>query len=162
MEAGEAFSQDVSQPQARRPTQHNGYRHPRQGRRGKAASLSHAGKGGKEDDDEHIVHRGPGENHLGDALVCAIALLHQPEHPGNDDRGGHRPHHCAHNGGVQHVHPQQPGSQQHHAQHLKGSGHEAQQHGGPPGPAQILQLQGQARPGEDDHQGELPQVCGNT
>ena len=49
--------------------------------------------------------------------------------------------------------PPAAGGQQYHAQHLKGSGHEAQQHGGPPGLAQILQLQGQARPGEDDHQG---------
>ena len=161
MEPGKEFGQHKADEQAEGRPQHNGHRHPGQSGGGEGASLGHAGEGGKEDDNEHVVHRGPRQHHLGDALGGAVALLHQLEHPGHDNGGGHRPHHRPHDGGVQGAHPQQPGSQHHHAQNLKGGGQEAHEDGGPSRPAQILHIQTQARPGEDNDQGQLPQVGGN-
>ena len=161
MEPFKKPGQHKADEQAEGGSQHDGHRHPCQGGGGEGAVLGHAGEGGEEDDDEHVVHRGASQHHLGDALGGAVALLHQFQHPGYDNGGGHRTHHCPHDGGVQGAHPQQPGGQDHHAQHLKGGGQEAHEDGGPSRPAQIVHIQTQARPGEDDDQSQLPQIGGD-
>ena len=121
------------------------------------ATLGHAGKGGKEDDDKDIITGGPGQNHLGDALLGAVPRLHQLHHPGHHHRRGHRPQHGAHDGGLHDVDPQQVGGHQHIAQNLKAGGDKGHHHRRTAHLFQVGQVERQARFQQDDDKGHLAQ-----
>ena len=153
--------QSRAQPQPGGQPQRDGGRYGEQRGGGEAAALCHAGKGGKEHDDKDVVHRCPGQNQLGDALLRPPALVHQPDHPGDDDCRGDGGHHRAHDGRVQRGNAQQPGRQQYHAEDLKAGGDKAHEKGGTAHPLQVGQVQGESRPGENDDEGQLPQIGRN-
>ena len=69
MEPGKELGQHKADEQAEGRPQHNGYRHPSQSGGGEGAALGHAGEGGKEDDNEHVVHRGPRQHIWGMPLA---------------------------------------------------------------------------------------------
>ena len=95
-------------------------------------------------------------------MVGAVALLHELEHPGDHYSGGDGGHHGAHDGGVQQGDVQEGGGQQEHACHLKAGGDEAHEDGGTAHPFEVVHLEGEAGPGEDDDEGQLPQVGGDA
>ena len=136
--------------------------HLEEGGGGEGAALGKAGEGGEEDDDEDVVHRRPGQDELGDAVVGAVALLHEPEHPGHHHGGGDGGHHGPHDGGVQQGDAQEGRGQQKHPRHLEAGGDETHEDGGPANPFEVVHLEGEAGPGEDDDEGQLPQVGGDA
>ena len=125
---------------------------------GERAPLGQTGEGGKDNDDEHVIHRCAGQDHLGDAVLLTVTLFHQPQHFGDDNGGGHRRRHSSHDGGVQQGDPQQPGRDEDHPSDLETGWDKAHQHGGPAYPLQVSEVQVEPGPGQDDDEGQLPQI----
>lgn len=161
VEAGEEAGGGQAECGAHGDAEHDGDGDAREGRGRRAAGLQKAGEHGEQDDDVHVIHRGGGEQKLRDALVRAPAGLHEAEHLGHDDGGRHRADDRAEHGGLEGGEAEQARGEQHHAQHLEGSGHEAHEHGGAADAPEVAQVEGEAGAHEDDDQRDAPDVGGD-
>ena len=158
MEAPEEEGEEEPRPNPPEKAQEDGGGN---GQKGPGIQGSRPGKaceGREEDDDEDIIHRCPCHDHLGDAFLPAIALFHGFQHPGHDDSRGNRCDDGAQDGRIQEADPQQGRSQKDHPQNLQGGREEAHEDGRAAHFLQVLQVQVQPRPGEDDDQGDLPEL----
>ena len=55
--------------------------------------LHHAHKGGEQNNDVHVIHRRPCKDQLRNALLSAVAFVHEPDHPRHHHRRGDRRQH---------------------------------------------------------------------
>ena len=118
--------QKAAAEEPRRNAQQNRDGDAGQIRKGQTLTSRQTGERGKQDDDEHIVHRSPRHDHLGDATCTAPAVLYEPEHFGDDHRGGDGGHHTAQKSRLQRT-DAELGSQQHHPHQLEAGGKKAHQ-----------------------------------
>ena len=137
---------------------HDGHRNGSERRQVRPLPLGHAQEGGKEHDDKDVVAGGAGHHHLGDALFCAPALLHQAHHAGHHHRRRNRRHHRAHHRRFGQRKAQQHRSQQHIGRDFKAGGHKAHHHRRAAHLFQVRQIQRKARFEQDDDKGHLPQI----
>ena len=161
---------DTAEPLGQQPPQQQACRYAGEDGGGNAqysscsqpcAAGGQSGESGEHDDDKDVIHRGTGQNKLGDTLVHTPALFAQTNHPGHDHCRGYRSHHGSHDGGIQGGNAQQRRSQQGHAQDFKAGGDKAHEDCRAAHPLQSLHIQGEACPGQNNDQRQLPQVCRN-
>lgn len=158
VEAAEKGGKGCPRSQPGQYAGHDGDGDLEKGGGGEGTPLGQTGEGGKDNDDEYVIHRRTGQDHLGDAVLLTVTLLHQPQHFGDDNGGGDRRRHSSHDGCIQQGDPQQPGRDEDHPSDLQAGGGKAHQHGGPPHLFQVPEVQVEPGPGQDDDEGQLPQV----
>ena len=124
----------------------------------KAPAARHRRERGEQHDDEHVVRRSARHDHIGDALVRAVARLLQLEHARHDDGGRHRRHHAPQNGRVDDLHIEQQRAQKYIGTDLYRRGNEAEQDRRNAVLFQVLQIEVEPRPRQDDDKRDLPQV----
>ena len=72
--------------QTHRHAQQDGHRDVDKTEQRGTFALHHAHKGGEQNNDVHVIHRRSCKDQLRNALLSAVALVHEPDHP--------RHHHC--------------------------------------------------------------------
>ena len=143
-------------------TQQNGHRDVDKTEQRGTFPLHHAHKGGEQNNDVHVIHRRPCKDQLRDALLYAVALVHEPDHPRHHHRRGNCRQHRTQDRRLQKRQPHELRCQQKHPHQLKRRRNKAHQNGRPPQFFQPGSIQSQPCTGENDDQGHLPQLRGDT
>ena len=117
-----------------------------------------AGKGREQHDDIHVIHRCTRQNHLRDALLCAVSLVHQAQHTRYNNCRRDCCDNRANNRSLEHAHAQQARCEDNRTNDLKGRRHETQQHSRTANLAQIANVQTQTGASQDNNKRNLAQV----
>ena len=123
-----------------------------------AAALRRVQKRCKQHNDEDIVARCAGQDHLRDALVRSAAAFHQLHHARHDDRGRHRREHRAHDRRLRARDAEEARREQHIADDLARCGQARHQDRRTADLFEVAQIERQSRLEQDDNERELAQV----